>query len=49
MTEKTDPAHSASWTTLHPRDDRRLTYYCLREGQVLLASDALAWTLVRSA
>jgi hyaluronan synthase len=27
-------------------DDRRLTYYCLREGQVLLAPDALAWTLV---
>lgn len=27
-------------------DDRRLTYYCLREGQVLLASDAVAWTLV---
>jgi hyaluronan synthase len=27
-------------------DDRRLTYYCLREGQVRLAPDALAWTLV---
>lgn len=27
-------------------DDRRLTYYCLREGQVLLAPDAVAWTLV---
>jgi hyaluronan synthase len=27
-------------------DDRRLTYYCLREGQVLLAPDAIAWTLV---
>jgi hyaluronan synthase len=27
-------------------DDRRLTSYCLREGQVLLAPDALAWTLV---
>lgn len=27
-------------------DDRRLTYYCLREGKVLLAPDALAWTLV---
>lgn len=27
-------------------DDRRLTYYCLREGQVVLAPDAVAWTLV---
>ncbi len=27
-------------------DDRRLTYYCLREGQVLLAPDAVAWTMV---
>ncbi|MBO0806909.1 MAG: glycosyltransferase [Actinobacteria bacterium] len=27
-------------------DDRRLTYYCLREGKVLLAPDAIAWTLV---
>jgi hyaluronan synthase len=27
-------------------DDRRLTYYCLREGKVLLAPDAFAWTLV---
>lgn len=27
-------------------DDRRLTYYCLLEGKVLLAPDALAWTLV---
>jgi len=27
-------------------DDRRLTYYCLREGQVLLAADAVAWTMV---
>lgn len=27
-------------------DDRRLTYYCLREGKVLLAPDAVAWTLV---
>ncbi|HUZ25490.1 MAG TPA: glycosyltransferase [Streptosporangiaceae bacterium] len=27
-------------------DDRRLTYYCLREGRVLLAPDAIAWTLV---
>jgi hyaluronan synthase len=27
-------------------DDRRLTYYCLREGQAVLASDAVAWTLV---
>ena len=27
-------------------DDRRLTYYCLREGKVLLAPDALAWTMV---
>jgi len=27
-------------------DDRRLTYYCLREGRVLLAPDAVAWTLV---
>ena len=24
-------------------DDRRLTYYCLREGRVLLAPDAVAW------
>ena len=29
-------------------DDRRLTYYCLREGRVLLAPDAIAWTLVPS-
>jgi hyaluronan synthase len=29
-------------------DDRRLTYYCLREGRVLLAPDAVAWTLVPS-
>ncbi len=27
-------------------DDRRLTYYCLREGKVLLAPDAVAWTMV---
>jgi hyaluronan synthase len=27
-------------------DDRRLTYYYLREGQVVLAADAVAWTLV---
>jgi hyaluronan synthase len=27
-------------------DDRRLTYYCLREGRVLLAPDAVAWTVV---
>ncbi len=27
-------------------DDRRLTYYCLREGQALLAPDAVAWTMV---
>lgn len=27
-------------------DDRRLTYYCLREGRVLLAPDAMAWTMV---
>jgi hyaluronan synthase len=27
-------------------DDRRLTYYCLREGRVLLAPDAVAWTTV---
>ncbi len=27
-------------------DDRRLTYYCLREGRVLLAPDAVAWTMV---
>jgi hyaluronan synthase len=27
-------------------DDRRLTYYCLREGKSVLAPDALAWTLV---
>jgi hyaluronan synthase len=27
-------------------DDRRLTYYCLREGKVKLAPDAIAWTLV---
>jgi hyaluronan synthase len=27
-------------------DDRRLTYYCLREGQVVMAPDAVAWTLV---
>lgn len=27
-------------------DDRRLTYYCLREGRALLASDAIAWTMV---
>jgi hyaluronan synthase len=27
-------------------DDRRLTYYCLREGQVLLAANAIAWTMV---
>jgi len=27
-------------------DDRRLTYYCLREGKVVLAADAFAWTLV---
>jgi hyaluronan synthase len=27
-------------------DDRRLTYYCLREGRVVLAPDAVAWTLV---
>jgi hyaluronan synthase len=27
-------------------DDRRLTYYCLREGRVLLAPTAIAWTLV---
>ena len=25
-------------------DDRRLTYYCLREGRVVLAPDAVAWT-----
>ncbi len=29
-------------------DDRRLTYYCLREGRVLLAPAAIAWTLVPS-
>jgi hyaluronan synthase len=29
-------------------DDRRLTYYCLREGRVLLTPDAIAWTLVPS-
>jgi hyaluronan synthase len=29
-------------------DDRRLTYYCLREGRVLLAPSAIAWTLVPS-
>lgn len=27
-------------------DDRRLTYYCLREGKALLAPDAVAWTMV---
>lgn len=27
-------------------DDRRLTYYCLREGRAVLASDAIAWTMV---
>jgi hyaluronan synthase len=27
-------------------DDRRLTYYCLREGRTVLASDAIAWTMV---
>jgi hyaluronan synthase len=27
-------------------DDRRLTAYCLREGRVVLAPDAVAWTLV---
>lgn len=27
-------------------DDRRLTYYCLQEGKVLLAPDAVAWTMV---
>jgi hyaluronan synthase len=27
-------------------DDRRLTYYCLREGRSVLASDAIAWTMV---
>ena len=27
-------------------DDRRLTYYCLREGRTLLATDAIAWTMV---
>ncbi len=27
-------------------DDRRLTYYCLREGRVVLAPSAIAWTLV---
>jgi hyaluronan synthase len=27
-------------------DDRRLTYYCLREGQVRLAANAIAWTVV---
>jgi hyaluronan synthase len=27
-------------------DDRRMTAYCLREGRVVLAEDALAWTLV---
>jgi hyaluronan synthase len=27
-------------------DDRRLTYYCLREGKAVLAPDAIAWTLV---
>jgi hyaluronan synthase len=27
-------------------DDRRLTYYCLREGKVMLAPDAVAWTMV---
>lgn len=26
--------------------DRRLTYYCLREGRVVLARDAVAWTMV---
>jgi hyaluronan synthase len=30
-------------------DDRRLTYYCLREGQVLLAANAIAWTMVPEA
>jgi hyaluronan synthase len=29
-------------------DDRRMTYYCLREGRVLLAPNAIAWTLVPS-
>jgi hyaluronan synthase len=27
-------------------DDRRLTYYCLKEGRVVLAPTAVAWTLV---
>lgn len=27
-------------------DDRRLTYYCLREGRTVLATDAIAWTMV---
>lgn len=27
-------------------DDRRLTYYCLREGRTVLAPDAIAWTMV---
>lgn len=27
-------------------DDRRLTYYCLREGRCVLAADAIAWTTV---
>lgn len=27
-------------------DDRRLTYYCLREGRTVLAADAIAWTMV---
>jgi hyaluronan synthase len=27
-------------------DDRRLTYYCLREGRTVLAPDAVAWTMV---
>ncbi len=27
-------------------DDRRMTYYCLREGRVVFASDSMAWTVV---
>jgi hyaluronan synthase len=27
-------------------DDRHMTFWCLKEGKVLLASDAVAWTLV---